>query len=157
MHKPPLWGQGRFPDTLNFTCFGILLMFMAVTLHWIVRTKGGELELMTALGTFRYVNNQHSGRNIAQHLVKALEELNILNQIGGITLDNASNNDTAMVVIEDYFEECGLKYSGLQNCLHVHGFSLVWLPSTAPYIYDSCKIQQQIDTHLSFLMIYNCR
>jgi hypothetical protein len=106
---------GRVSVTTDLWSNKSMRSFMAVTLHWIARTKGGELELMTALGAFRYVNNQHSGRNIAQHLVKALEELDILDRIGGITLDNASNNDTAMAVIEDYFEECGLKYDALQQ------------------------------------------
>jgi hypothetical protein len=89
--------------------------FMAITLHWICCTKEGELKLMTALGGFCFVKNKHDGRNIAQHLVNVLTELYILDRIGGITLDNASNNDSAMAELEDYFEECGLKYNAKQQ------------------------------------------
>jgi hypothetical protein len=85
--------------------------FMAVTLHWIARTINGELELKTALGGFRYVRDKHSGDNIAARFIDILTELNILNKIGGITMDNASNNNAAMVRFEELLEQQGIKFS----------------------------------------------
>jgi hypothetical protein len=39
---------------------------------------------------------RHSGENIAAHVIEVLESYDIANKVGYFTLDNASNNDTAM-------------------------------------------------------------
>jgi hypothetical protein len=39
---------------------------------------------------------RHSGGNIAAHVIEVLKSYNITNKVGYFTLDNASNNDTAM-------------------------------------------------------------
>lgn len=39
---------------------------------------------------------RHSGENIAAHVIEVLKSYNITNKVGYFTLDNASNNDTAM-------------------------------------------------------------
>jgi hypothetical protein len=106
---------GRVSLTSDLWSNSSMRSFMAITLHWICRTKEGELKLMTALGGFRFVKNRHDGKNLAQHLVNVLTELDILDRIGGITLDNAFNNDSAMAELEGYFEECGLKYNAKQQ------------------------------------------
>jgi hypothetical protein len=107
--------MGRISLTSDLWTNTSMRSFMAVTLHWIVRTCEGELQLRTALGGFRYVKNKHDGLNIASRFVDILEELDILDRIGGITLDNATNNDSAMSIFEDYLEERGLKYNAHQQ------------------------------------------
>jgi hypothetical protein len=84
---------------------------MAVTLHWIARTDNGELELKTALGGFRWVKNKHSGENIATRLLEILDELDMADRIGGITMDNAQNNDTAMDSLEQTLTARGIKFT----------------------------------------------
>jgi hypothetical protein len=86
-----------------------MTFFMAVTVHWIACTHGGTLELKTALGGFRWVKESHSGENIMACLVDILKELDILERIGGITLDNASNNNTAMDFLETHLGTLGIR------------------------------------------------
>jgi hypothetical protein len=114
--------MGRISLTTDLWSSNSMKSFMALTLHWIARTQDGELKLMTALGGFRYVKNKHSGENIAENLINILKELDILDRVGGITLDNASNNDRALECFEEYLTECGLKYSCEQKrvrCFHM--------------------------------------
>ena len=79
-----------------------LMTFMAVTVHWIELTLSGVLEMKTALGGFQCVKEKHSGENIAARFIETLKDLDIVNQIGGITMDNALNNDTAMQTFEQH-------------------------------------------------------
>jgi hypothetical protein len=84
---------------------------MAVTLHWMARADDGELMLKTALGGFRWVKNKHSGENIAARLLEILDELDMADRIGGITMDNAQNNDTAMDSLERNLGARGIKFT----------------------------------------------
>jgi hypothetical protein len=83
---------------------------MAITLHWIGPTHSGDIELQTALGGFRYIKEKHSGENIAAKFVDILKELDILDRIGGITMDNAQNNDMAMQTFEQHLSSLGMTY-----------------------------------------------
>jgi hypothetical protein len=84
--------------------------FMAVTAHWTMRTSNGDIELKAALAGFRWVKESHSGENIAKCFMDILRELDILDRIGGITMDNATNNDTAMNKFEEHLSELGFTY-----------------------------------------------
>lgn len=83
---------------------------MAVTAHWISRTPEGGLEMRSTLAGFRWVKDKHSGDNIAAHFMEILGELGITHKIGGITMDNASNNNTAMDSLERCLTACGIKF-----------------------------------------------
>lgn len=83
---------------------------MAVTLHWIARSLEGTLVLKAALGGFRYIKDKHSGENIAKRLIDVFTELGILNMIGGVTLDNASNNNTAVIELETRLGALGISF-----------------------------------------------
>jgi hypothetical protein len=107
--------MGRISLTSDLWTDKNMTSFMAVTLHWIARSHEGELELLTALGGFRWVRDKHSGENIAARFVDILEELDILDKIGGITMDNAKNNNTAMDRFEDLLKGRGIKYIPLQQ------------------------------------------
>lgn len=72
---------------------------------------------MTALGGFRWVKESHSGETIATRFVDVLEELDILDRIGGITMDNASNNNTSMDHFERLLNDRGIKYDAIQQCI----------------------------------------
>jgi hypothetical protein len=107
--------MGRVSITSDLWSNSSMRSFMAITLHWIARTHEGELELMTALGAFRYVKDKHDGSNLAAHFIHVLEELDIADRIGGITLDNATNNDTAMKHLEECLEDRGFSYNARQQ------------------------------------------
>jgi hypothetical protein len=83
---------------------------MAVTAHWIGRTPEGGLEMKSTLAGFRWVKDKHSGDNIAAHFMDILDELDMTHKIGGITMDNASNNNTAMDSLEQSLTARGIMF-----------------------------------------------
>ncbi|CAE6524483.1 unnamed protein product [Rhizoctonia solani] len=80
--------------------------FMAVTGHYKKQIRGADI-LVVELLAFRQVEGSHSGVNLARVLFGILSEYNILDKIGTITLDNASNNDTMMEDLERRMCEAG--------------------------------------------------
>ncbi|KAI1782154.1 hypothetical protein LXA43DRAFT_526027, partial [Ganoderma leucocontextum] len=82
-----------------WTC-KILRGYMAVTVHFCAKNDAQKLELRSRLGAFRYVPGRHTGANMAAQFLAILEELGILNKVGCITLDNASNCETMMGDLE---------------------------------------------------------
>jgi hypothetical protein len=139
--------MGRISLTSDLWSDSNMTSFMAVTLHWIARTREGGLELKTALGGFRWVKNKHSGENIAARFVDVLSELEILDKIGGITMDNARNNDTAMSCFEQLLLDRGIKYIPQQQRIrcfaHVINLAvqdaLTELPN--PHTFDLRQVQ----------------
>jgi hypothetical protein len=100
-----------------------LTPYMAVTAHWIEPTTENtpsgpqtKLNMRTDLVGFHRVPGRHTGHHLAHAFIKVLDRLNVTHkvcvvvifpsyltwvaQIGWITLDNASNNDTFMSVLE---------------------------------------------------------
>jgi hypothetical protein len=89
--------------------------FMAVTLHWIARSQTGGLELKTALGGFRHMDSEHTGKNIGDEFVKVLDGLRILDKIGGITMDNASNCNSAVEALQEHMLNKGIPFDAEQQ------------------------------------------
>jgi hypothetical protein len=102
---------GRISLTSDLWSDSNLTSFMAVTLHWIALNEDNTLGLKTALGGFRWIKDKHSGENIAARFVEILVELDILDKIGAITMDNASNNDTAMESFTKHLKDRGIGYN----------------------------------------------
>ncbi|EUC67723.1 AC9 transposase, putative, partial [Rhizoctonia solani AG-3 Rhs1AP] len=71
--------------------------FMAVTGHFINANKMSVVVLLA----FRFVDGSHDGPTLARHLFAVLEEYKIVDKVGSITLDNASNNDTMMEALQE--------------------------------------------------------
>ncbi|OBZ71068.1 hypothetical protein A0H81_08990 [Grifola frondosa] len=94
-----------------------LTPFMAVTAHWI-KAKTEEtpvgprkvLELRADLIGFLRVPGRHDGQHLAQAFLFTLDRLEITPQIGWITLDNASNNDKLMEVLEHELRRCRIPF-----------------------------------------------
>jgi hypothetical protein len=100
-----------------------LTPFMAVTAHWIetttVQTPQGPqhiLKLQSDLIGFQRCPGRHTGEHLAQAFLHVLERIKITSkvhkvfvvygiyahsnfQIGWVTLDNTSNNDTFMITL----------------------------------------------------------
>ncbi|CAE6443976.1 unnamed protein product, partial [Rhizoctonia solani] len=83
-----------------------LRAFMAVTLHYI----NSEGHLAEHLFAFRRIEGRHTGANIGHELLSVFEEAGIINKIGHITLDNASNNNTLMASLESALAERGQRF-----------------------------------------------
>ncbi|EUC58850.1 HAT family dimerization protein, partial [Rhizoctonia solani AG-3 Rhs1AP] len=80
--------------------------FMAVTAHYIDALG----ILHDHLIAFRKLDGHHTGINIAHALHEVLQESGIADKIGYITLENASNNNTAMTELAEQVEEQGNKF-----------------------------------------------
>ena len=86
--------------------------YFAVTGHWVEESTPGKWTLRHALLGFTQMNTAHNGVRLGQALYKICHRLNIIHkvsfqcehkrrnscyiQIGHITCDNASNNNTMM-------------------------------------------------------------
>jgi hypothetical protein len=97
--------------------------YFAVTGHWIEEPYTGFWELNSALFGFVRLNNAHNGKRLGGALFKIVDRLGIahkasahdlicscccshqMRQIGHVTCDNASNNDTMMEFFAIYIEK----------------------------------------------------
>ena len=115
--------------------------FMAVTAHWIEMklkdTPAGpqyDLHLHANLIGFHWVPGNHNGEHLAQAFLYVLDRISITSkvsnkylwvdiyidiqvfwQIGCITLDNASNNDTFMASLERELNARGIPFEQVGN------------------------------------------
>ncbi|KAF8729937.1 hAT family C-terminal dimerization region, partial [Rhizoctonia solani] len=88
-----------------------LRRLISLTTHYV-----NELGLLrNHLIAFRKLNGHHSGINIGQSLHQVLQELGVAHKIGYITLDNASNNHTAMITLADKLSLHGITFSPKNN------------------------------------------
>jgi hypothetical protein len=99
--------------------------YFAVTGHWIEEVTKNEWVLKNALFGFTHMNTAHNGKRLGQALYKICQRLDIVKkvcfimqkiqyltrsltwivQIGHITCDNASNNNTMMTEFAKRYEE----------------------------------------------------
>lgn len=102
---------------------------LAITAHYIVKDANGHLVLKTRLVAFRRMEGSHTGQNIGQLFVQVLKEIGCLHkvsreltysrvltkhpfvQVGMITCDNASNNNTGMAEICDELSRIGIPFN----------------------------------------------
>ena len=75
---------------------------LAITAHWTSAEHKAEATLLA----IRELKEEHTGKNIAEKIYAVIKEYSISNKLGYFVMDNASNNDTALVslnkrIIED--------------------------------------------------------
>ena len=87
---------------------------MAVTAHYILETPS-SVQLRSRLIAFRYVPGSHDGLTIGAVFIEILDEFQVLDKIGQITSDNASNNTSAMICMENVLDNRGIIFSRLAN------------------------------------------
>ncbi|KAG8729906.1 hypothetical protein FRC10_003305 [Ceratobasidium sp. 414] len=93
--------RGRISLTSDLWSNGSLCSFMAVTAHYI--DKDG------------FTQDHHTGANIGQALFDVLQESNIAEKVGHITLDNASNNNTLMQELAAALGARGIEFDAQRN------------------------------------------
>jgi len=102
--------------------------YLGITGHYIDPTSNGSAwELEEDIIGFKELSGSHSGINLAEYVVGVLTELGIeakvcdelliltfkylrAPQLGWITTDNASNNDTMVAGIESLLREKGIEW-----------------------------------------------
>jgi hypothetical protein len=75
---------------------------LAITAHW----TSAEYKAEATLLAIRELKEEHTGENIAEKIYAMIKEYDISNKLGYFVMDNAGNNDTALVslnrrIIED--------------------------------------------------------
>jgi len=68
------------------------------------------------------LHGSHTGINQAEHFWEIIKFYKLEMKIGYFTLDNASNNDTALVQIAAYLAERGIKFNSLERRLRCFGY-----------------------------------
>lgn len=90
---------GKISLTLDGWSSKSVLPFIAIRGHWLDE----NWEYQSKLFDFAHVVGEHSGQNHGTILADCLSRLNIpFAKILGITLDNATNNDTLFDFLEEY-------------------------------------------------------
>ncbi|KAJ3560535.1 hypothetical protein NP233_g10775 [Leucocoprinus birnbaumii] len=99
----------------------IFVPFMAATMHWIqsIEKKTAcsiqyELKLCPDLVGFYHVPQHHTGAHLSSVFIHIIKCLGITN-IGWITLDNASNNDTLMDSLKQQLHGQGIPFTASKN------------------------------------------
>jgi hypothetical protein len=136
---------GKISFTVDMWSDPNLTPFMAVTAHWIESkvqqtTQGPQhiLKLQSDLIGFIRVPGRHDGEHLAQAFVCVVKRMGVLHkvslmllmyictdysgQIGFITLDNASNNDTMMFPIEKELRRRGISFNSVECRIQYSGF-----------------------------------
>ena len=91
--------------------------FLGVVGHWVDKTGA----LKAALLGLRRFKGAHSGENQASLFWNVALDLGLTRRIGYFTLDNASNNDTAMEAIQSYHRDMGLPFDPIKRRLRCFG------------------------------------
>ncbi|CUA78443.1 Putative AC transposase [Rhizoctonia solani] len=88
--------------------------FMAVTAHYI----GNDGKLKDRLIAFRKIDGHHTGTTLGHEMMDVLVESGIADNIGCITLDNASNNNSMMEQLVEAFKARGWTFDAKENRIH---------------------------------------
>ena len=74
----------------------------------------------TVLG-LRWFRDRHTGENQAKHFWDIVKTYQITEKLGYFTLDNATNNETALQYISKYFNELGIEFNPIKRRLRCFG------------------------------------
>lgn len=86
---------------------------------WILDFNGGKEE-GSIVGLKRLLG-AHSGANQAEIVWDIITDYNLAHSLGYMTLDNAKNNDTALVCLEESMEGLGLDFDSVKRRVRCFG------------------------------------
>jgi len=109
--------------------------------HWIDESN----QLRTALLGLRRFKGAHSGENQAQCFWNIVCEYEVQHLIGKFTMDNATNNDTALQFIRKHLEQIGITdFHPVQNRVRCFGHILNLCVKAFLWGYDVETIEREI-------------
>ena len=91
--------------------------FLGVIGHWV--DNQGKLH-STVLGLRRF-RERHTGENQAIHFWEVATRYKLVDKIGYFTLDNATNNDSALRFVKNYLGEIGISFDPVARRLRCFG------------------------------------
>lgn len=103
---------GKFSITLDAWTSKNFLPFMAIRAHWIKHIW----EYETILLDFCHIIGNHGGVNLSKIFLECLRRFELpFSKILGVTLDNASSNDTLISTLESHGIRVDIKFSSKEN------------------------------------------
>ncbi|EUC54341.1 hAT family dimerization protein, partial [Rhizoctonia solani AG-3 Rhs1AP] len=87
--------------------------FMCITAHF----HDAHRRQVNRLIAFRVIEGSHTGGRLAENFFEVMEEFGIVQKLGWITMDNASNNDSMMAQLEEYMVTRGMDFDRHGNRL----------------------------------------
>lgn len=104
--------KGMFSFTIDCWTSKNVLPFMNIRVHWINDSWTQE----SAMVDFCHLQGKHSGSKLCNEFTKTLIRFGIpLKKVLGITLDNATNNDTFFTSLENYAIKNGVIISSVED------------------------------------------
>ena len=91
--------------------------FLEIVGHWV----GADGKLHGTLLGLRRFHGSHSCINQAEHFWEVIKFYELETKIRYLTLDNASNNDTALVQIAAYLADHRIKFNPVERRLRCFG------------------------------------
>ena len=91
--------------------------FLGVVAHWV--DSSGHLHSLL-LGLRRFLG-AHTGANQAAHFWEVAEDFKITRKLGYFTLDNATNNDSALAEIAAFLSKIGIVFDPVKRRLRCFG------------------------------------
>lgn len=105
---------GRFSVTLDAWTSKNTLPFIAIRAHWI----NDLWEYETVLLDFCFIQGSHGGLNFSNIFLACLARFDIpLSKILGVTMDNASSNDTLISCLQSHGIKIGIHFTSKENRL----------------------------------------
>lgn len=142
----------KFSFTVDAWTSKNVLPFLAIRAHWI----NVDFEYETVLLDFAHIDGKHDGEKFSQIFLKCLNRFEIpLSKVLGVTVDNATNNDTFMDGLEKYGITVGTHISSKENrirCMaHILNLCVQDILSTLK-IPSSCEKEevQNVDEEVGF-------
>jgi hypothetical protein len=118
----------------NFSILGIVCHFI-----------NAEFKACTLLLGMKRLFRPHSGENLAQLVIKSVQTYNLANRLGFCVMDNAGDNNTALVTIQNYLYNLpqSVNWSGSYHRLRCFGHvvSLVANAFTANKPLNTAKVR----------------
>ena len=117
--------------------------FLGVVAHWMDHTLKVH---STVLGLLRF-RGRHTGENQAKHFLDIVKPYQISEKIGHFTLDNATNNDTALQSIAKYLEVLGIQFNPIEHRLRCFCHIINLTVKAFLWRTNSEAFEMEIDSH----------
>ena len=117
--------------------------FLGVVVHWMDE----NLRLHSTVLGLRRFRGRHTGENQAKHFWDIIKTYQITEKIGYLTLDNTSNNDTALQHIAKYLPELGQEFNPTQRRLHWFGHIINLIVKAFLWRTDADVFEIEINSH----------
>jgi len=117
--------------------------FLGVVAHWM----DTDYKLQSTVIGMRRINGRHNGENLAACFLDVVEPYSIIDKIGYFTLDNASDNDTALHNIAQHLKDLDITFDPIHRRLRCFGHIINLVVKSFLWGSDAEVFEAQISTY----------